>query len=106
LPALIAHNFLEDLALALCVGAVVSIVFQKLRQPLVVGYLVAGLMVGPHVPFPLVAGLDRINKLSELGVILLMFALGLEFSVRKLVRLAPTAGFITVVQVGLLIWLG
>lgn len=106
MPALIAHNFLEDLALALCVGAVVSIVFQKLRQPLVVGYLVAGLMVGPHVPFPLVAGLDRINKLSELGVILLMFALGLEFSVRKLVRLAPTAGFITVVQVGLLIWLG
>jgi CPA2 family monovalent cation:H+ antiporter-2 len=106
LPALIAHNFLEDLALALCVSAVVSIVFQKLRQPLVVGYLVAGLMVGPHVPFPLVAGLDRINKLSELGVILLMFALGLEFSVRKLVRLAPTAGFITVVQVGLLIWLG
>jgi len=106
LPALIAHNFLEDLALALCVGAVVSIVCQKLRQPLVVGYLVAGLMVGPHVPFPLVAGLDRINKLSELGVILLMFALGLEFSVRKLVRLAPTAGFITVVQVGLLIWLG
>lgn len=106
MPALIAHNFLEDLALALCVGAVVSIVFQKLRQPLVVGYLVAGLMVGPYVPFPLVAGLDRINKLSELGVILLMFALGLEFSVRKLVRLAPTAGFITVVQVGLLIWLG
>ena len=106
MPTLIAHSFLEDLALALCVGAVVSIVFQKLRQPLVVGYLVAGLMVGPHVPFPLVADVDRINKLSELGVILLMFALGLEFSVRKLVRLAPTAGFITVVQVGLLIWLG
>ncbi len=106
MPGLIAHNFLGDLAIVLCVGAVVSIVFQKLRQPLVVGYLVAGLMVGPYVPFPLVAGLDRIHKLSELGVILLMFALGLEFRVRKLVRLAPTAGFITVVQVGLLIWLG
>ncbi len=106
MPVLIAHNFLGDLALALCVAAVVSVIFQALRQPLVVGYLVAGVLVGPYVPFPLVADLDRIHKLSELGVILLMFALGLEFSVRKLVRLAPTAGFITVVQVALLIWLG
>lgn len=106
MPVLIAHNFLEDLALALCVGAVVSVLCQALRQPLVVGYLIAGVLVGPQVPFPLVAGIDRIHQLSELGVILLMFALGLEFSLRKLVRLAPTAGFITVVQVSLLIWLG
>jgi CPA2 family monovalent cation:H+ antiporter-2 len=101
-----SHNFLEDLAFVLSVAALVSILFQALRQPVVVGYLVAGILVGPHVPFPLLADIDRIHQLSEFGVILLMFALGLEFSVRKLVRLAPSAGFITVVQVGLLIWLG
>src|SRR4029077_8586755 len=46
------------------------------------------------------------HTLSELGVILLMFALGLEFSVRKLIRLGPTSGFITAVQVGFMIWIG
>src|ERR1700692_1032386 len=101
-----SHNFLEDLAFVLSVAAVVSILFQALRQPVVVGYLLAGILVGPYVPFPLLADIDRIHKLSELGVILLMFALGLEFSVRKLARLAPSAGFITVVQVGLMMWLG
>jgi CPA2 family monovalent cation:H+ antiporter-2 len=101
-----SHNFLQDLAFVLGVAAVVSILFQALRQPVVVGYLLAGILVGPYVPFPLLADIDRIHKLSELGVILLMFALGLEFSVRKLARLAPSAGFITVVQVGLMMWLG
>jgi CPA2 family monovalent cation:H+ antiporter-2 len=101
-----SHNFLEDLAFVLTVAAFISVLCQALRQPLVVGYLVAGMLVGPHFPFPLLADIDRIQHLSEFGVILLMFALGLEFSVRKLVRLAPSAGFITVVQVGLLMWLG
>jgi monovalent cation:H+ antiporter-2, CPA2 family len=105
-PMIASHNFLEDLAFVLSVAALVSILFQALRQPVVVGYLAAGMLVGPYVPFPLLADIDRIHKLSELGVILLMFALGLEFSVRKLVRLAPSAGFITVVQVGFIMWLG
>ena len=55
---------------------------------------------------PLLADSERIHTLSELGVILLMFALGLEFSVRKLIRLGPTSGFITALQVGFMIWLG
>ena len=106
MPMIASHNFLEDLAFVLSVAALISVIFQTLRQPVVVGYLIAGMLVGPYLPFPLFADLDRIHKLSELGVILLMFALGLEFSVRKLVQLAPSAGFITVVQVGLLMWLG
>jgi CPA2 family monovalent cation:H+ antiporter-2 len=92
--------------MVLCVAAVTTIIFQKIRQPVVVGYLIAGMIVGPHVPIPLLADFDRIHTLSELGVILLMFALGLEFSVRKLIRLGPTSGFITAVQVGFMIWLG
>jgi monovalent cation:H+ antiporter-2, CPA2 family len=99
-------NFLEDLALVLCVGAVSTVVFQALRQPIVVGYLVAGVIVGPYLPIPLFANYDRIHMLSELGVILLMFALGLEFSIRKLIRLGPTSGFIMLIQVGLMLWLG
>jgi CPA2 family monovalent cation:H+ antiporter-2 len=92
--------------MVLCVAAVTTIIFQKIRQPVVVGYLIAGMIVGPHLPIPLLADFDRIHTLSELGVILLMFALGLEFSVRKLIRLGPTSGFITAVQVGFMIWLG
>jgi CPA2 family monovalent cation:H+ antiporter-2 len=101
-----SHNILEDLAFVLSVAALISVLFQALRQPVVVGYLVAGMLVGPHLPFPLFADIGRIHILSELGVILLMFALGLEFSVRRLAQLAPTAGFITLVQVGLLMTLG
>jgi CPA2 family monovalent cation:H+ antiporter-2 len=104
--ALISHDFLGDLALVLCVAAITTVVFQALRQPVVVGYLVAGMIVGPHLPIPIFVSHDRIEQLSELGVILLMFAIGLEFRLRSLIRLLPTAGFITVVQVGLLIWLG
>jgi CPA2 family monovalent cation:H+ antiporter-2 len=105
-PVIASNNFLEDLAFVLSVAALISVIFQALRQPVVVGYLVAGMLVGPHVPFPLFADIGRIHILSELGVILLMFALGLEFSVRRLAQLAPTAGFITIVQVGLLMTLG
>ena len=104
--ALTSHSFLDDLALLLCVAAVTTVIFQALRQPVVVGYLVAGMIVGPHLPIPIFVNHDRIEQLSELGVILLMFAIGLEFRFRSLIRLLPTAGFITVVQVGLLIWLG
>jgi K+:H+ antiporter len=91
--------------MVLCVAAVTTIIFQKIRQPVVVGYLIAGLIVGPYIP-PLFADPERVRTLSELGVILLMFALGLEFSVRKLIRLGPTSGFITALQVGFMVWLG
>ena len=52
------HAFLQDLALVLCVAAVTTVVFQRLRQPVVLGYLLAGLIVGPHMPIPLVADED------------------------------------------------
>jgi len=106
-PILTSHTFLEDLAMVLCVAAITTVIFQKIRQPVVVGYLLAGLIVGPHITIiPLLADPERIHTLSELGVILLMFALGLEFSVRKLIRLGPTSGFITALQVGFMLWLG
>jgi CPA2 family monovalent cation:H+ antiporter-2 len=78
-----AHAFLQNLALVLCVAAVTTVLFQRLRQPVVFGYLLAGMIVGPHIPIPLVADEEMIHTLSELGVILLLFSLGLEFSLRK-----------------------
>ncbi len=101
-----AHLFLKDLAVVLGVAAVTTVLFQRLRLPVVLGYLLAGLVVGPHVPIPLVAEAERVRTLAELGVILLMFSLGLEFSLRKLVRLGPRVALVAVLEVGLMLTLG
>ncbi|HLH75774.1 MAG TPA: cation:proton antiporter [Candidatus Binataceae bacterium] len=103
---LVGHNFLEDLALVMCVAAIATVIFQILRQPLVVGYLVAGMIVGPHVAVPVFANVQRIQAVADLGVVLLLFSIGLEFDLRRLLRLAPTCGLITLIQVGLLFVLG
>jgi CPA2 family monovalent cation:H+ antiporter-2 len=100
------HELLKAIAVVLCVAAVTTVLFRKLRQPVVLGYILAGLIVGPHVPIPLVADRPTVEVLSELGVILLMFALGLEFSVRKLIQVGPTAGLTAVIESSIMIWLG
>ncbi|HSD32641.1 MAG TPA: cation:proton antiporter [Gemmatimonadales bacterium] len=101
-----AHEFLKSLTIVLAVAAVTTIVFQRLRQPVVLGYLMAGLIVGPNLPVPLVADPAVVQTLSELGVILLMFSLGLEFSLRKLAAVGPTAGLTALLQSSLMMWLG
>ncbi|HSD21053.1 MAG TPA: cation:proton antiporter [Anaeromyxobacter sp.] len=101
-----AHVFLHALVIVLAVAAITTVVFQRLRQPVVLGYILAGLIVGPHVPVPLVADLGVVQTLSELGVILLMFGLGLEFSLRKLVQVGPTSGITALVQSSIMVWLG
>src|SRR4051794_41609624 len=85
-------DLLTDLALILCVAAVTTLVFQRLRQPVVLGYLLAGVVVGPHLPVPLFVNEPLTHTLSELGVVLLMFSLGLEFRLPQLIKIAPTAG--------------
>ncbi len=101
-----AHEFLLALTLVLGVAGVTTVVFQRLRQPVVLGYIIAGVVIGPHVPVPIVADPDIVHTLSELGVILLMFGLGLEFNLVKLFRAAPTAGVTGVLQCSLMLWLG
>ena len=101
-----AHDFLKALSVVLGVAAVTTVLFQRLRQPVVLGYILAGLIVGPHVPIPLVADREIVQTLSELGVILLMFSLGLEFSLRKLAEVGPTAGITAVFQSSVMVWLG
>jgi CPA2 family monovalent cation:H+ antiporter-2 len=101
-----AHLFLAALTTVLGVAAATTVLFQRLRQPVVLGYLIAGLIIGPHVPIPLVADPEIVETLSELGVILLMFSVGLELRLRTLIRMAPTAGVTAVVQCSLMVWLG
>jgi CPA2 family monovalent cation:H+ antiporter-2 len=101
-----AHHFLINLALVLCTAAITTAMFQRLRQPVVLGYLLAGAIVSPNTPFPLFADEGTIHALSELGVILLMFSLGLEFSLAKLFRVGPTAGLVAVIECSLMLWFG
>src|SRR5512134_1219666 len=101
-----AHDFLVALTIVLGVAAVTTVVFQRLHQPVVLGYILAGFIIGPHVPIPLVADPQIIQTLSELGVILLMFSLGLEFSLGKLLLLGPTASLTALLQSSLMVWLG
>jgi CPA2 family monovalent cation:H+ antiporter-2 len=100
------HAFLEAITIVLCVAAVTTVLFQRLRQPVVLGYVLAGLIVGPHVPIPLVADQAIVKTLSELGVILLMFYLGLEFSLQKLMKIGSTAGIIGAIEVSIMLWAG
>jgi CPA2 family monovalent cation:H+ antiporter-2 len=98
---------IHDLAIILGVAGIVSVICQRIHQPVVVGYIAAGLIVGPHTPpFPLVTDLDGIRLWAELGVIFLMFSLGLEFSFRKLTKIGFSAGIVTVLEVGLMTILG
>lgn len=90
LPYLIA-----DLALILAVAAATTLLFKKINQPVVLGYIIAGFLVGPHVSlFPTVADPEGIKVWSEIGVIFLLFSLGLEFSFKKLVKVGGSA-FVT-----------
>ena len=101
-----AHDFLRTLAVVLSVAALTTVVFQRLRQPVVFGYLLAGMIVGPHLPIPIVADVATVQTLAETGVILLLFSLGLEFSLGKLIRVGPRASIVAVVQAAVMIWVG
>ena len=100
------QEFLRNLALVLATAGITTLIFQRLRQPVIFGYLLAGMLIGPHVPAPLIADVAIVRTLSEVGVILLMFALGLEFSLRKLWKIGPTSGVIAILQCSALIAVG
>jgi len=94
LVAAAAHDltFLHDLAIVMIVAGLVTVLFHRLKQPVVLGYILAGVIIGPHTPpFPLIDNQETIHTLSQLGVIFLMFSLGLEFSLRKLKEVGATA---------------
>jgi CPA2 family monovalent cation:H+ antiporter-2 len=85
-------QFLGDLAIVLLIAGFITVLFRLLKQPVVLGYILAGAIIGPNTPpFKLVGDDHTVHIFSELGVILLMFGLGLHFSLRKLAQVGATA---------------
>ncbi|MGE8345174.1 cation:proton antiporter [Pseudomonas helleri] len=102
-----AISFIQDLAVIMLVAGVVTILFHRFKQPVVLGYIVAGFIIGPHTPpFGLIHDEETIKTLAELGVIFLMFCLGLEFSLRKLFKVGATAFIAAFMEITLMIWIG
>ncbi|MBD9415550.1 cation:proton antiporter [Pseudomonas sp. PDM16] len=102
-----AISFIQDLAVIMLVAGVVTILFHRMRQPVVLGYILAGFIIGPHTPpFGLIHEEETIKILAELGVIFLMFFLGLEFSLRKLFNVGSTAFIAASLEIGLMLWIG
>ncbi|MCA9715698.1 MAG: cation:proton antiporter, partial [Myxococcales bacterium] len=101
-----APSIVTDLAIVLGVAAVTGTIARALRQPPVLGYLLAGLIVGPYIPIPLFADGERVHELAEFGVVLVMFAVGLEFSLGRVARVLPLAGVTALVQIGGMFWAG
>ena len=104
-----AAHYVPALGVILGTAAVTSLLSHRLRQPPVLGYLLAGIVLGPHVPGIIVGGEDSValaHGLSELGVILLLFSIGLEFSLRKIVKIGPSAAVAAVIEVGGMVSLG
>jgi len=99
-------RLLVDLALVLGVAGLTGLLFHRLKLPVVLGYVLAGLVVGPHVPVPLVADEGNVQTLADLGVTLLMFSIGLEFSLQRLFHAGPTALLMGSIQVGFAMLLG
>lgn len=98
---------LRDLAVVMAVAAVTTILSHRLRQPVVLGYLVAGVIIGPYtLPFSLVTNIQNINTLAELGVIFLVFSLGLEFSLRRLRRVGAVALVAGALEILIMLWIG
>jgi CPA2 family monovalent cation:H+ antiporter-2 len=99
-------GFIRDLAVVMIVAGATTILFQRMRQPVLLGYILAGVLIGPHTPGVLVGDPRAIDDISNLGVVLLMFTLGLEFSVRKLREVGIGVLAVAVAEVGLMLWIG
>jgi len=102
-----AVAFIHDLAIIMLTAGVVTVVFHLLRQPVVLGYIVAGVLIGPHTPpYTLVDDEETIRTLSQLGVVFLLFSLGLEFSLGHLRRVGATALVAAISGIVLMLSLG
>lgn len=100
-------TFLQDMAVVMIVAGVVTLLFHRLKQPVVLGYILAGFIIGPHTPpFPLIHDEESIKVLAELGIIFLMFSLGMEFNLRKLKQVGAPAMIAAMLEILLLFWAG
>lgn len=91
---------IEDLGLILAAAGIVTLLFKKFHQPIVLGYIIAGILVGPHFNlFPTIGDSENIKVWGEIGVLFLLFGLGLEFSFKKLARVGGAASITALIEV-------
>lgn len=96
-----------DLALILGAAGVITLIFQKLKQPVVLGYIIAGLLISPNFKlFPTITDTSTIHVWADIGIVFLLFSLGLEFSFKKLVKVGPTAGIAGIYEVSFMLLTG
>jgi CPA2 family monovalent cation:H+ antiporter-2 len=82
---LMATEVIQDFAIIMVVASVMALVSYRLKQPMVIGYIVAGMIIGPYTPpFSLILHLEILNLLAEIGIVLLLFVVGLEYPIAKL----------------------
>jgi CPA2 family monovalent cation:H+ antiporter-2 len=100
-------HLVQDLAFVLIIAALVTLICKKLKQPVVLGYLIAGFIVSPHFPLtPSVADPEGIRVWADIGVIFLLFGLGLEFSFRKLASVGRSAFITAVMEIAVMLGAG
>ena len=93
------EQILQDFAIVMIISTVMAVIFHKLKQPLVIGFIVAGIIIGPYSPpFSLVKNQDILNLFAELGVILLLFTVGMEFPIQKLRNIGRRAMIIATTE--------
>ena len=98
---------ISDLGLILMTAGIAVLLFKKLKQPLVLGYLIAGFLAGNHFDFfPSVKDIKSVEVWAEIGVIFLLFSLGLEFSFKKLMKVGGTASITAITQIITMIFVG
>ena len=96
-----------DLALILVTAGVITVIFKWLKQPLVLGYILAGFFIGPYFPwFPVVGDTNSVHVWSDIGIVFLMFALGLEFSIKKLKKVGGTGAITALTELFIMFLIG
>jgi CPA2 family monovalent cation:H+ antiporter-2 len=99
--------FIQDLAIIMAIAGLITVICQRFKQPMVLGYIVAGIIIGPHTPpFILISDEVSIKTLAELGIIFLMFSLGLEFNLQKLKQVGLSSTVAAIAEIVLMMWLG
>ena len=95
---------ITDLAVVMVIASVVAFIFYKLKQPIIIGYLIAGIIIGPYTPpFNLIKQTDFLSVFAEIGVVLLLFTIGLEFPIRKLRSIGRVVIGVSAIEITLML---
>ncbi|MGH8147239.1 MAG: cation:proton antiporter [Rhodanobacteraceae bacterium] len=98
-------QFIRDLAIVMLAAGVVVVVLPRLRLPMLLGYIVAGVVIGPYTPWRFLTDERTMQSIANLGVVLLVFTLGLDFNLRKRRALGAGVMLAALVEAGLMLWM-